>query len=269
MFLTQNLQKALQSDASESKREAALTPLLDAFHERLIRFARQKMRQSTRSLGLDVEDLVQEAWTQLFLRLQNPQGVPFRDDDHTFYFLRRVILTRFLDAIDKQPTQPVYELDAPIGDEDESGQVGSDLLVASSATRAEGSLFFATEGVREQLLHALFESDEAFRAVCTHPPRRRVKQYQAAVLYYLLQMIQEMAGESLAMRQDMLRRMGELIGIPIALQDRLILVLKHYLSEEDLLVKINDLCETKVEHIQNFGKLRYELNQLCGNAEKR
>jgi DNA-directed RNA polymerase specialized sigma24 family protein len=260
LSLVATLQQALQSNASDRVREAALAPLLDAYNEPLVRFARQKLRQSTRPLGLDVEDLVQEAWTQLILRLQKVESAPIRDDDHAFYFLRRVVLSRFLDAIDKQPVEANYELDAPFAEDTIADEVGTDRLFASDDTRAEASLFFAQEGTRERMLHALFESEEAFRSVCTEPPRRRVRQYQATVLYYLLILIEEMAsGEK---QIAVVEKMATLIGIPRAMQEKI----KRYLPIEEIeaiAAAVNAICETKIENTQNFGKIRYELNQLC------
>ena len=278
------LQKVLQSNASDRAREAALAPVMDAFHERLIRFARQKIRQSSRPLGIDVEDLVQEAWMQLIARLQNPDAAPIKDEDHAFYLLRRVVLTRFLDTLDKQPDRPVYELDAPVSSADsvsESGQTGADRLYAPTSTRPDSGLFFSEEdGVREQFLPALFESDEAFRAVCSHPPRRRARQYQATVLYYVLKMIADTGGSNLSLRQEMALRVGTLIGIPQKVQDSLVTILRadSEISEENnsanseeaiWLEHINELCGTTIENTEHFGKMRYELNQLTNYAALR
>jgi DNA-directed RNA polymerase specialized sigma24 family protein len=260
--MVEKLTNVLRSNASDSKREAALAPLLDAYHEPLIRLARQKLRQSNRPLGLEVEDLVQDAWMQLILRLQNTDAVPIRDDHHAFAFLRRVVLTKFLDAIDRQPDAFVYELDAPFetgGEGDTGGQTGGDRLIAPATSRAEGTLFFAQEGVREQLLNALFESEDAFRSVCQQPPRRRAKQYQAMVLYYLLQMMIDMAEPE--DRPELLTKTCVLIGIPKEIIGKLSLLLKET-KEEKILGFINDICGTKIENVQNFGKMRYEMNQL-------
>jgi DNA-directed RNA polymerase specialized sigma24 family protein len=259
--LVQTLTQVLRDNASDSKREAALAPLLDAYHEPLIRLARQKLRQSNRPLGLEMEDLVQDAWMQLILRLQKTDAPPIQDDHHAFAFLRRVVLTKFLDAIDKQPAVPVYELDAPFDESDTSSQTGGDRLISSESTRAEGTLFFAHEGVREQLLHALFESEDAFRDACKQPPRRRARQYQAMVLYYLVQMIADMADPQ--DRPVLFNKMSDLIGVPKGMQEKLIGVLvSEELKESEILSIINALCETKIENSQNFGKMRYEINQL-------
>jgi DNA-directed RNA polymerase specialized sigma24 family protein len=276
----ERLQKILGSDASNRERESALAPLLDAFHEPLLRFARQKLRQANRPLGIEAEDLVQEAWAQLIARLQKAclqkESVGFfRDDEHALNFLYRVVLTRFLDARDRQPADRVYELDAPFGSEvgsqyggDDAEATGIDRLVAPSTSRAESALFFAHEGTRERLLQSLFESEEAFRAACLEPPRRRARQYQAMVLYYLVQMIQETMGiidpEEAA---STVMRLGMLIGLPDSVQMALVPIVQTVQmtqteSSQAILQQINALCGTKIDNVQNFGKMRHEINQL-------
>ncbi|MBB6051478.1 hypothetical protein [Armatimonas rosea] len=245
------LRWALRSGDSASI-DRAVAPLIEALWQPLVDQARRMVRSSWRPLGLEGEDLVQEAWLRALTYLTEPAGEGIQTQEHLQRLLLRMVRQRFLDSVDRAE-----------GRDDQEYDEGKAEAQAGQEELGEG-LLWLEEGPRQQLLGALFESEEAFQAACARKPKRRRRHYQAYVLFLLATYYRT---EVLASAETaaIFQRYVSLLGV--ASEDWRVLEQAAALPESgdsELFAAVNTVCGTTLAERGALYVFRYELGQLAG-----
>lgn len=248
----QALRRALRSGDRRAQ-DRAVEPLLQALSNVLLGQARRLVSSSWRPLGLEGEDLVQDAWVRALRYLLEPAGEAVQTYDHLRRLLSRMIKQRFLDAIDRAEGRGEEEL------EDQTVETVAD----GNNDLGEGVLWLE-DGKRQAVIGALFESDAAFLAACGQKPRRRRRHYQAYVLFVLARFYRD---EVLSQRAaaELFARYVSLLGVASEDWEALEQVVAGPgTSESELFTAVNALCGTTLTDRGTLYSLRYELGQLAG-----
>jgi DNA-directed RNA polymerase specialized sigma24 family protein len=247
-----HLRRALRTgDSSAIDRAAA--PLISLLWSPLVSQARRLVHSSWRPLGLEGEDLVQDAWLRVLTYLVEPAGESVRTGEHLQRLLSRMIRQRFLDAVDRAE-----------GRDDQDFEEEKAEQLAEPSASASAGLDWLEDGPRQQLMGALFESEEAFLSACTRKPRRRRRHYQAYVLFTLASFYQS---EGVASPETAALFGRYIVLLGVAAKDWE--ALEHVAAapgagDAQLFEAVNGLCGTTLTGRADLYGLRYELGQLVG-----
>ena len=160
------LRKALRSGLGAAIDRAA-APYIAQLRLPLAAYADRLVRSSWRPLGLEGDDLVQEAWLRALRYLTEPGGEAIQTGEHLRRLLLRMIKQRFLDMLNRAEGRDEQDYDEAQTEQAEG-----------SADIGEGLLWLEA-GSRQTLIGALFASEEEFRAACRQKPKRRTRHYRA------------------------------------------------------------------------------------------
>lgn len=255
------LREALRTGDEREVREAA-EPLIERLYAPLLDYCDRLVRSGRRPIGVEGDDLAQEAWATALRRLASEESEGVRDEFHFERLLRRIAKSRFLDCLDRQTRRNEAELDSPpVGSVDESDGWYDELKASETA---EGDLFFGGEGTLLPLVEALFAGDDVFRYACRRTPRRRPKYYRALVLVSLGDYARNEIGAAQGDAAELLRRYVALLGI--AAEDWAAVEAAAYGQENGaaLLAAVNARCGTAIADRAVLSVLRYELYRLAG-----
>ena len=243
------LRKALKSGDGAAI-DRATAPLIQALWEPLMDHARRLVRSSWRPLGLEGEDLVQDAWIRVLAYLIEPPGESVQTEQHLLRLLLRMIKQRFLDTVNRAEGR------------DEQDFVEGEAEQLRGASEPGEGLFWIEEGQRQKLIGALFAGESAFRAVCAGKPKRRARQYQSYVLFTLAEFYRREVlsdAESAAL----FARYITLLGVaPEDWTQVERVVATPESGEAELFEVVNALCGTALAERKALYILRHELGEL-------
>jgi DNA-directed RNA polymerase specialized sigma24 family protein len=245
------LRKALRSGRGDAIDQAA-APYIAALRSPLAAYADRLVRSAWRSLGLEGDDLVQEAWIRALTYLTEPAGESIQTGEHLRRLLLRMIKQRFLDILDREEGRDEQGYDEAKAEE-----------ITGTVDLAEG-LLWLEGGARQELIGALFAGEEAFRRVCPQKPKRRARHYQGYVLYTLARFYQsEVLSTSEA--AALFERYIVLLGVsPDDWKVLESIASQPEAGEAELLQAVNGLCGTNLTDRGTLSVLRYELGLLAG-----
>lgn len=245
------LRKALRSGLGAAIDRAA-APYIAQLRLPLAAYADRLVRSSWRPLGLEGDDLVQEAWLRTLRYLTEPGGEAIQTGEHLRRLLLRMIKQRFLDMLNRAEGR----------DDQDYGE--AQLEQAGGSSDIGEGLLWLEAGTRQTLIGALFAGEEEFRAACRQKPKRRTRHYQGYVLYTLARFYQsEVLSESQA--EALFARYVALLGIQAADWAALETVAaRPGAGEAELMQAVNALCGTSLTDRGTLSVLRYELGLLAG-----
>ena len=213
--------------------------------------ARRLVRSSWRPLGIEGEDLVQDAWIRALAYLTEPAGEALQTQEHLLRLLLRMVRQRFLDTLDRAQGRDEQDYD--------EGKVES---LGGASELGEGLLWLEA-GARQKLIGALFVSEDAFRAACVGKPKRRARQYQSYVLFTLADFYRR---EVLADQEtaQLFERYISLLGVPFEDWQRVErVVTQPDTGDAELFTVVNTLCGTALAERKTLYVLRHELGDLA------
>ncbi len=245
------LRKALRSGLNAAIDRAA-APHIALLRLPLAAYADRLVRSSWRPLGVEGDDLVQEAWLRALRYLTEPGGEAIQTQEHLRRLLLRMIKQRFLDMLDRAEGR-----DEQVYDEMQTEQVGGDSDIG------EGVLWLEA-GARQTLIGALFAGEEEFRAACRQKPKRRTRHYQGYVLFTLARFYQSevLSGNGV---EALFVRYVTLLGVePNDWMVLEIVASQPGAGEAELMQAVNALCGISLTDRGTLSVLRYELGLLAG-----
>lgn len=246
------LRKALRSGQSTAIDQAA-APYITSLREPLVAYADRLIRSSWRPLGLEGEDLLQDAWLRALRYLTEPAGEVIETFEHLRRLLMRMIKQRFLDTLDRAEGR------------DEKGyeEAQAEQVAEGESDLGEGLLWLEA-GQRQKLIGALFAGEETFKAACSRKPKRRARHYQGYVLFTLAQFYQnEVLSDRAA--AELFERYIALLGVSTSDWATLEAVAEQQgAGEAELMSAVSTLCETNLADRATLSVLRYELGLLAG-----
>ena len=245
------LRKALRSGQSTAIDRAA-APYIAALRVPLVSYADRLIRSSWRPLGLEGDDLVQDAWLRALRYLIEPAGEGIQTLEHLRRLLMRMVKQRFLDTLDRAEGR------------DEKGyeEAQAEQVAEGESDLGEGLLWLEA-GQRQKLIGALFAGEEAFKAACSRKPKRRARHYQGYVLFTLAQFYQnEVLSDRAA--ASLFERYIALLGVSESDWETLEAVAaRPGAGEAELMSAVSTLCETNMASRSTLSVLRYELGLLA------
>lgn len=245
------LRKALRSGLSAAIDRAA-APYIAQLRLPLAAYADRLVRSSWRPLGLEGDDLVQEAWLRALRYLTEPGGEAIQTGEHLRRLLLRMIKQRFLDMLNRAEGR---------GDQD-YGE--AQMEQAGGSTDIGEGLLWLEAGSRQTLIGALFAGEEEFRAACRQKPKRRTRHYQGYVLYTLARFYQSevLSGSEV---ETLFARYVTLLGVaPTDWAALETVVSQPGAGESEVMQAVNTLCGTSLTNRETLSVLRYELGLLAG-----
>ena len=257
------LRSALRSEADSAVLDAVAAPLIARHFEDLLDFSDRLVASNSRRRSVEGGDLASEAWVTALRRLASPDSQEIVDEEHFRRLLFRIAQSRFYDVLDRDRSRDEVDLDASYAvHEGEPGGALSEQLVARE--RAEENLFFGEGGRFLPFVEAVFQGDEAMRALAVERPNRRAKQFQAMILFFLAEHFREEIGTSYSEAAEIFRRYLQLLGIPEDLWMPVEGAALDGGGDEALFEAVNQVCGTALWDRQRFSNLRYELMRLVG-----
>ena len=250
--------------------EAAASPLIDAFFERLLRFCNRLTRSAGCGAWLEGEDLAILAWEKMLRYLTGPGGDRVKDDQHFERLLMTAARSCFLDVLERRSHENCIELDAPVGENGESSLRRVDLLPDTRATAEE--LLLPKDSSYLKLVEELFSDEESFRKTYRQKNQRHPRNYKALVLYQLgAHWREEVGGRSIEDPQlaALIRHYVKLLGVPEDLWEQVERAAMTAETEArgsyfpDLLAAVNTVCGTNLNDRGTLAVLRHEMNRFA------
>jgi DNA-directed RNA polymerase specialized sigma24 family protein len=266
----QKLRAALQAQNQRAIDQAA-APIIEALHQDLCAFGNRLVRGTPRALGIDGDDLIQEAWVRVLKYLTTPSGLRVTTLEDLTKLLYRTAKNLFLDRLDSAATRGELELDAPTlsrSTESASSSFADYLPSPKSESELGQGLFFAMDSAFLLLVTKIFSGDGVLREYCSEKPRRRAKHYQACILFAVAEHYKNeiIADGDRVTDREVLRlfdRQVALLGISepdwAAVSE---IAGQKDVTDETLLSTINQRLDTAIKGRDALNTLRHELRIL-------